>query len=313
MSVLKGNKSFYDYEVSDLLAWNLKAWLDYGLIEMGAYTNAIFSSTATSGLTDLKRAKDDRYADGQIYEAFGPHFIWETDVQPIGRSDKPVIASGVYIDNVFYPPPGSGNYTYTMDFRHGRVIFGSGLASGTSVKCEHSFGDIASYLVDDAEWKTITHEFTKGYDELESLSPSGMAQKLKKNRVWLPCVVIDVGDRTNEPLQLGGGEIHVFDVDYHIFSDKSFANRRLCDVLGNQYQTTISLFNINDFNFPYNYNGSVASGAMTYPVVSSDNSPYFWDRARVMTTDGGPMNPETDVYRGTCSHTIEIERHLITY
>lgn len=311
MAVLKGNKNFYDYEVSDFLAWNLKRWLDYGLLETGAYTNVAFN-LPTSGYTNLQKVKDDRHT-GSVYEALGPNFIWENDVNPIGRADLPINVSGVYVNNIFYTPSSSGNYPYYIDYRTGRIVFANSLPENTSVKCEYSFSYVATYLVDDPEWRTIEQNYLERYDDLESLSPSGMAQRLKQNRVWLPAVVIDVGDRTNEPLQLGGGEINAFNVDYHLFCDKSFTNRRLCDLISNQYQTTISLFNINDLDFPYNKNGSLNPNALTYPIASSRENQYFWDFAYIEATDGGPRPSDSDVARGEISMTINVDRHLITY
>lgn len=310
MAVLKGNKGFYDFEVSDFLAANLKRWLDYGLLEMGAYTNVAFS-LPTSGYTNLKRTTDDRY--GAVYEALGPNIIWESDVNPVGRNDKPIVASGIYINNVFYTPSSSGSYPYYIDYRLGRVVFASGIPQSTSVKMEYSFSDVASYLVDEKQWKIITEGFTKGYDELQDLAPSGISQYLKQNRVWLPCVVIDVGDRITEPLQLGGGEINSFTVDYHIFSDRAFTNRRISDTLNNQYQTVINLFNLDNMQWPYNYNGTIASGALTYPILASQNSIYFWDKAFISATVGGPRPESTDIYRSEITHTIDVDRHMITY
>jgi hypothetical protein len=311
MAVLKGNKGFYDFEVSDFLAANLKRWLDYGLLEMGAYTNVAFS-LPTSGYTNLKRTTDDRYS-GTVYEALGPNIVWEPDVNPIGRPDKPIVASGVYVNNTFIAPSASGSYPYYIDYKLGRVIFASGLPTSASVKMEYSFSDVSTYLVDEKQWKVITEGFTKGYDELEELAPSGIAQYLKQNRVWLPAVIIDVGDRSNEPLQLGGGEINSFVVDYHICSDRAFTNRRLCDLLNNQYQTTINLFNLNDMQWPYNYNGTIASGALTYPVLANQDSAYFWDKAFISAVVGGPRPESTDVYRGEITHTVDVDRHMITY
>ena len=316
MPVFKGKKSFYDYEVSDALAYNLKTWMDYGLLETGAYTIVSFSNASTSGYTNLQRVYDDRYGGhGRVYEGLGPGWVWEQDVSPVVENvTRPLIASGVRVNNVFYPTSStSGIYAHSIDFRHGRVLFNNSLPASDKVQCEYTFRDVATYLVDDPEWKTIETSYVGEFGLLEKLSPSGMAKHLKDNRVWLPAVMIDVGNRTNLPLQQGGGDINVFNVDYHIFSDSSFSNRRLADVLSNQYQNTLDLYDVNNLQFPYNYDGSVPSGALTYPVLANRESSHFWTYAYIEETSGGPMHTSTDVFRARISHTIQVDRYMITF
>jgi hypothetical protein len=314
MSVLKGNKSLYDYEVSDALAHNLKSWLQYGFLEMGGYT-VVSRSGATSGLSNLQRVYDNRYGgEGRIYEGMGPAWVWENDVTPIPTIDPPLVCSGIYVNNAFVlAGQTSGLYQHKIDFRNGRIIFASGISSTLSVRADYTFHNIGVYHADDPKWLTIVQEYQDNYNQLGPLSPSGMAQILKDKRVWLPSVFVDVVNRTTTGLQLGGGEINNFDVDYHIFADSPFINRRLCDTLNNQYQKVIDLFDVNNLVFPYNYDGSLASGAITYPNLGNRESPYFWSFAHVEETSGLTRQSGTDVYRGECSMNINIDRYLSTY
>ena len=64
MSVLRGTKSFYDYEISDILVENLRQMYSYGFIEMGAFTNIQFNSKA-SEYTILKSVYDDAIVTGK--------------------------------------------------------------------------------------------------------------------------------------------------------------------------------------------------------------------------------------------------------
>ncbi len=315
MPVFKGTRNFYDYEASDTLAYNVKSWLDYGLLETGAFTVVSFDNVATSGLTNLQRVHDERYGGtGRVYEGMG-HWVWENSINVLGDNPTmPLVASGVYVNNTFYPTAStSGTYAHKIDFRDGRVVFNNSIPSTAKVKCEYTFRDVATYLVDDPQWKTIVDGYTEKFEKIGSVSPSGMAQYLKDSRVWLPAIVIEVGDRVNMPLQLGGGDINSFDVNYHLFTDKAFSNRRLCDLLNNQYQTTLTLFNLKTVPFPYTYEGTIASGALTYPEMSDRNGPYFWAFGFIEETDGGPRTSATDVYRGELSHTINVDRYMFTF
>src|SRR5688572_24263958 len=114
MPVFKGTKSFYNHEISDIVAQNLKSWLEYGLLEVGAYTPITFDSPA-SGYTVLQRAYDDRYGADRVFEGLG-EWAWESDVSTSISGLDPVFrVSGVYVDDDFYPLSTSGAYAHTID------------------------------------------------------------------------------------------------------------------------------------------------------------------------------------------------------
>lgn len=319
MPVLKGNKYFYDYEATSALSYNIRRWLEYGLTEMGAYTIVSFSNPQTSGFTNLKRVVDDKYGgQGKVYEGAGPSWVWENDIVPIqnasGTIQRPLIASGVYINNTFYLTSStSGIYEHNIDFRTGRVLFKNTLPSGSRVSCEYTFRDIGIYGSETTEWKRIIQAASEKFNNADQNNPSGMFQILKSNRVYPPCIVVQVNTRTNSPLQLGGGEIASFDVDYHIFADKPATNAKLADVISNQYDKTLRLFDVNDIQFPFKGDGTLTGNPLTYKQLEADNSPYFWTFAHISQSEGGWRDSETDVFRAECSHLIDVDRYLITY
>jgi hypothetical protein len=314
MPVFKSSKGFYEYEVNDILVENLKSWIRYGLLELGAYTAAKFN-LPTSGLTILKRTYDDRSGgSGKVFEGMGPSWVWETDVSAV-QGNQPIFqVSGVYVNNTFYPTASTtGTYSHYVDYRNGRVVFNNALPSTDVVKCEYVFNNIDVFSTNSRQWKTITHEYEKQFNSLDGLSPSGMAAILKQNRVWLPSVVVDLQHITSEPLQLGGGEIAKAEVAYHIFADTAFSAYKLCNILGNEESKVLTLYDINKSPFPYNYNGSLASGAITYPNLSDRGSQYFWTYAQIEQATAIPYNSVTNVFRSETNHTISIDRYLSTY
>src|ERR1700744_2376464 len=162
MPVLKGQTNYYNYEVSDILAENLKQYYSYGLVEAGAYTNIRINDPNTSGYSILQPTNDDRYNVGQIYECLGAGLVWESNISPIGSTDAPFQVSGVYINNKFYSTSGTiGLYSHSIDYLNGRVIFNSGLSPLPTdlVQAEYSMRDIAVYLVDSHHWKTIVTQY----------------------------------------------------------------------------------------------------------------------------------------------------------
>lgn len=312
MPVFKTNKGFYDYELTDIVSYNIKTWMEYGLLELGAYTKVGFN-TPTSGYTILKRTYDDRYGNNRVFEGMGPSWVWEEGIQGIDNPYATFAVSGVYVDDVFCPTSGI-NPAYIVDYRNGRIIFQNAVAEDTEVKCEYVFRDIGVYLTDSPQWKTVIKEYEQNLVDLEDLSPSGMASILKENRVWLPSVFINTLNTTNEALQLGGGHLATCTIGINILSEYPFACRKLADVLISQKDQTFKLFDINKVEAQQRYNGTVPSGMLTYPeLVSSKTNGYFWAFGHLANAYGGVSDTTTNVYRAEVTYFMDVERHLSTY
>lgn len=318
MSVFRSTKSFYQYDASDILAHNLKERLKYGLLEMGAYTVVKFSTEA-SGYTNLKRVRDERFSyhpsSGSSYEGIGEHWAWETDVTSIASGISSIyVPSGIFINNTFMlTATTSGTFSHKIDFRNGRVIFDNPIPSASAVKCEYTFNDVAVYLNDDPQWKSIVDEYVTRFANIDSLSPSGMAMKLKEDRVWLPCVVVDVHSSDHTGLQLGGGELTTYRVSYHIFSDYPFIAKKLSDLLNGEENKVFNLYDVNTAAFPYNFDGSLNSGRDTYKNLSADGNDNFWTFAHIKKSRGGVVGSITDLYRAEIINDIDVPRYISTY
>lgn len=312
MGVLKGSRNFYKYDLTDIVTENVRAWLEYGLVEMGAYTNVTYSDASTSGYTKLQLVNDNRYTDGRVYEGYGPSWIWETSVSVPGGYTAPFAVSGIKVNNTFYPSATSGIYSHKIDYKHGRIVFDTPVTSGI-VQCQYSFRDVDIVTSDSPKWQTIVDHYQDAYNDIGDLSPSGAAIFLKDRRVWLPTIVIATNTVRSKPLQLGGGEIVTCDVKTNILSDNSFISKRINDVLLNQYEHTLTLYDVETAPNTFNYNGTVASGALTYPQLSSRSGLYFWTFANVSQVFGGEQNEHSDLYNYLTDLRLEIQRYLSTY
>lgn len=312
MPVLKGTKSFYDYEVSDQVAINLKNMFDYGLIETGAYTNAVSGMTAYT----LQRVYDPRYGDDRVFEGMGPGWIWESGVTLNSNvtNSSPNRVSGVIVNGTFYSTntSTSGYANHVVDYENGRIIFASGVDTSAIVQCRYSFKDIGVYLSDSPQWRRVVEDFTTKFSTIGSLSPSGIASIIKENRVWLPCVVIETSKINTDPLQLGGGEFANCTVNYHVFSEKAFSCKRLSDMITEQDERTIRLFDVNSAPRTYEYDGTLASGVKTYQNIL-DNSQYFWTFGYINETDGGFIDNGSSLYRAEVRSIVSVSRYLSTY
>lgn len=313
MSVLKHGSSFYKHSGRDIVLDNIRTMYEYGLIELGAYTNVSFEGS-TSGYSVLQRSYDPRYGgEGRVYEGFGGSWVWEPDVANVASLDDPIIASGVWVNNVFQPSSGVGAYAHTLDFRNGRVIFDSAINSSDQVKCEYCIRDVEVYVANTPNWKRFLGDLRDRYYDIADHSPSGLTIKLKEDRVWLPCIVIDIDFNQSEGLQLGGGEKETFSLIYHIFSDYPFATQRISDVIANQHDRVIDLYNTNEIPPMLEYDGSVASGALTYKTIASRNHENFWTYGHINNTTSIGNGSILDLYISEMLQKIEVSRYLSTY
>lgn len=314
MPVFNGSKNIYQYELSDILAENVKNWVQYGLLELGAYTVSKLN-LPTSGYCTLKRVYDDRFGGaGRVYEGMGPSWVWQSGVTTNLSGAYPIFrVSGVYVNNSFYPTSTVGSYSHKIDYRNGRVIFDSSISKTDEVKCEYVYNNCDVVLTDSTKWRTIEQEYDKRYNNIDSLSPSGMASVLKANRIWLPCIGIDVDDIDTRGLQLGGGHIADCIVHYNILSDSPYFCVRISDTLNNQRDHTINLYDINKAPFAFNFDGTLSSSAKTYTELADRANSYFWTYGAITFSALSNMESDSSLFIRRVSHNFEVPRYLSTY
>jgi len=313
MPVLKGNNNFYDYSVSDVLGENLKQFYIYGLLEKGAYTAAIFSDTETSGQTTLQRSYDPRYGN-RVYEGMGPSWVWQDAASVPSGYASVFQVSGIYVDKTFYPTDTAGIYAHSVDYNNGRIIFDNGISDSVTVECEYVYNDVDILLSDESKWKKIVYDYTSQFNEIGSVQPSGLSSLIKENRGWLPTFVIEIDEIPNiNGLQLGGGEKQEFVVRYHVFASNPFVRNRLIDIVHGQFQKVLDLYNINDAPYHFNFDGTLASGALEYSILANRSGSYFYTYAYIQDSNGGKVNSSENLYRAEMKHIVNVDRYLSTY
>lgn len=316
MSIFRGTTGFFQYDATDILRYNLATWLDWGLLEAGAY-DSTDKDGRNSSLATLQEVKDERETDGTVFEAFGPSIIWQSGLNPVAGSPSVINVSGVWLNGSFVPNGTAGSNAFTVDYRNGRVVFDES-KTGSTVQMNYSFPHVAVYDSDSPQWKDIIESYTEaGYLDIGNNSPSGIASNLKERRVWTPCVIVDVQDRTTQPLQLGGGEINEYAVFYHVFGSRGFDVASICDRLNNQQNKRLKMFDVNKAKssgvIPYGYGGTVPDSVLEYPTLRDNNNGYFWTYGRIEESRGGRRSTFSDIYRGEIIQSVSLDRYISTY
>ena len=272
--------------LSDTLETNLIEYFKWSFLNIGAYFNVNIPTSGHFGGNHhrLRLSEKKGYTKGKVWESARKDWIWESGIE---YSPEPIQISGVYINGAFIPKDSTGNYSHTIDYPNGRIIFDNALNINTNVSCEYSPRYVQVYDTSVPWFHKLQMNSFRVDDSHYSLYGSGSFSLPVEHRVQLPAMVIRVLPIENRtPKEIGSlATWSNKEVDFHIISETDYELKQLHDVLQDCYNHTIILFNkkdiIDDQAFPLNYDGSLADNPKTYPqlIASSGNGGYEWKSA----------------------------------
>lgn len=310
-SKLKGVEHIGNALISDQLADNLVAFFDWGLLGVGGFFNVERNQSGVYGgnLSNLRLSDDIYYSQGQVWEGFRANWVWESGVE---YNYQPIKISGVYVNGTFYSSSASGAYEYSIDYPLGRVVFSNPISVNSTVSLSYSYKYYNFYKSDVPWFRNIVFDSFRNDDVYFQQYGSGVWNTLAQNRVQLPAVIVEpVPDRDFDGMQLGGGQWMHTDVLFHIFAESPSDRNTIFDVITYQNRKKLVLYDKNrmadDNRFPLTVGGSIASGALTYPLlISSDN--YGWKTAFIEKMSGQTLtNIIPNLYMAVVRATFEIE------
>lgn len=286
---------------------NIKSFLDWGLLNIGAFINVTRNQFNIYGnpLHVLKPTEDPNYAVGQVWQTMRKDWVWEESVTfnngvnpsvspspsvapSIPLSISPIDISGIYINNVFYPVgTNDPTYGYYIDYLNSRVIFTNPISTSTIVEMEYSYRWAQIYRYDNAKWwqqlQYRTDENALHFNQIQS----GDFSILSNNRVQLPAIIIEsVARAQSEPYELGNKSLIVDqDLLLHVISENRNDRNILIDILRLQQDKSIWLYDTNKVIennvYPFNIDGSINTNRLNYDQLVK-NSIYRWNEARLI-------------------------------
>lgn len=303
---LKGINDISESTLCDQLEANLIEFFNWGLLGIGAFFNVTTNLTEST----LRVTEEPRFAKGKVWEPFRNDIIWESGVE---YSFQPISISGVYVNNVFYPSSTTGAYSHYVDYNRGRVIFNTAISPSSTVKLEYSYRYFHFTNADVNWFRQVMFESFRIDNNQFFQYGSGVWNVLGENRVQLPAVVVEaVPRRSFQGYQLGGGQEVKQDILFHIFTENPWDRKTILDIISYQNEKTIKGFDKNlvaaNNKFVFNDNGSLASGALTYPqiVAPTGEGGCFWKNitfAGVTTQETISMPP---LYQAVVRGTFEV-------
>jgi hypothetical protein len=283
-TTLKNISDIGEPQISEIIRDNIVTFLDWGLLKVGNYFNvSIPTSGAYGGSRHILRpVSDPRYTDGQVWEGYRQNWVWESG---LSNTTDPITISGVFVNNTFNPNSGENFY---VNYPEGRIIFDTAIATSSVVQLEYSHKWVKTVAARDLPWFKEGHTRSFRVDDSNFIPGSGIRNQLAQTRIELPVIAVEtLNDRSYEGYQLGGSSWTHTDVVFHVISEDDTMAYRLADILANQSEKTIYLFDTDkmakDNRFPLDHNGSKSSNPLTYPdLVTATGDGGFRYTADVM-------------------------------
>lgn len=277
---LKGVVPHYGNDfLSNLLEVNLKAYYDWALLNIGAWTEINIADSGYYGanFSQLRPVSDPNYTDGQVWEAFRKDWVYEQNIDYIdttGGINNPSLNTGALVNGVL-------NTGYHVDYPNGQIIFDSAVSTSATVQTNFTFRDVQIYRADEAPWwREIQYYSMRPDSTLFSQIASGDWSIFAQNRVQLPAIVIEISPRGgHQGYQLGSETQYAHrDVTFHVIAEDNWSRNQLLDIISLQVDRKIWMFDSNQINtneaYPLNYQGSIANNNSYTGFVSATGYRY---------------------------------------
>ena len=273
-----------DNNLINQLEDNLKGFLDWGFLNIGGFVNINYPTSGLSGgsYSQLKLTTQPGYHSGQVWQTFKKDWVWETGVSYNNYSPIPI--SGVYIQSTLYPAPtGSGNYTYSLNYSMGQVIFNKPISASSNVNMSYSHRWCQVYKSStNPSWVELQELTTKPVPAINQ-SNKGDYNISANHRLQMPCIVIEPIARSySKPWQLGATNFAIDqDVLLHVFTENGVDNNKIVDIIRLQKDKTIQLYDVNKVvnsgYYPFNYSGSLNNNGKNYSDLVTNPS-LVWNK-----------------------------------
>lgn len=294
---------FGGYELTDQLQSNLKWFIDWGLLNRGAYGIYEFDSASwyDDDESQLHVVPDERYEQGRVWEGAGREWVWESGVSMSSGAVDPFRVSGVYVDGTFYPKTTLGINRHHVDYLNGRIIFDEPKSANDDIRAEYTRRSVHVGFADSADFRVM---MLKALEEfLTDTTPSGTP--VREHQIWLPSIFIEVATGKQRGLQLGGGQIKTRYVTFHIFADHPSDRNLLMDWLDYQSRTTFWMADLNNITFPFDEYGDIVSGVTNWPAMVTA---YPWKRLRIIDSNSATINSlNSQLFRARVVYEVEID------
>ena len=280
--------SFTEKSLLTNLEINMKAFLNWGFLNVGAYINVDIptNNIHNFGQHILKATKDQNRPNRVVWQS--PHKDWVYESGICFKDEQPNAFSGVYVDSSFYPAPtGNSTLSYTVDYPNGQIIFDQPVTTNTSVQASYSYKQVQIYNSNEFPgWKEIQFGVDQNSNNQFNKYDQGDFATAAEHRVQLPAIVIEADSREKStPFRLGDHYLIIKqDILLHVVAENKIDRHKIVDAIRYQKDRHIWLYDINrvveDKVYELNLNGSINPNGKNYETIVNLDS-YRWHLARI--------------------------------
>ena len=288
---------------------NLMEFFNWGLLEVGGYTEVYLDPTDPTGDDTLLPKKMPGQPDGKLWQAKNRNWIWEDS---LSSSRQPIAVSGVYIGNQFFQSGTTGIYSHKINYPQGMVVFDNAIPTNSEVRVEHSYRWLNFYNQDVPWFRDVIFDSLR-YEVGEDALPSGVIGLLNKNSIQLPAVVVEtVASRKSIPRQIGDLSQTVYqDFILHVLAETGEDRDTIIDVVSLQKDKTFYLFDMNARaaanSYSLDWHGSKVPGSKMYPqLVEPHPTGFQWKKCTFDKIVGQETSIYLPLFRSTIRVTLEV-------
>jgi len=294
----------------DELESNLKTWLDWGFLRIGAWFDVEYPTEGGYGgdFSILRRVDDPAFTAGTVWESARKDWVWEIDVDYVGLDtnthNPKVVANTVLVNTT------PTAYSW-IDYPLGRVHFSSPISLTAVVAADYSYRWVQVYKATTSQWwKELQYRSFRVDDAFFSQLDGGSWSIGGQHRIQMPTVVIEAVPRsTSRPYQLGDGSAWVNqDIICHVLAETASDRNKIVDILRGQFDSSLILFNSNSIStaedWPLDYKGMIVDSGQTYPMLVDDHP---WTQCRISRTEISEVDAlNSRLYEGRVRLTCEV-------
>lgn len=264
-------EGFNEYSILAQTEENLKAYLDWGFLNIGGFINCTGLDSNLYGMQDTKAVyyETPQYVSGRAWKTLHKPWVHESGISYGGKS--PTKVSGVKINTTFYPAPtGSGSVSYKLDYINGQIIFDKPIATGSKVYIDYSYKKCQVYKGSSCNW----------WGEFKNAIYSNLPNEYS---IHTPAIVIEPVNTANMiPYQIGDRSFYINqDFLLYIFADSAVERNNLADIIRLQKEKTFFTYDINKVikNNVYmlTYNGEINPSGLGYQNLITNPSYRYKD------------------------------------
>lgn len=282
--VFYGVKKLGDSLLINQLEENIKAFIDWGFLNIGGYVNVDIPTSGLYGGTfhELKTVVTPGYKDGQVWQSPKKDWVWQSGFyynDGYLDNNTPNSVSGIHIGDNFIPgPTGVAATGYHINYPLGQVIFDKPISKSSKVQASYAYRWCQVY-------KSSTDPYWKELQELTYKPPTTANQgdyNISANhRIQMPAIIVEpISNSYSKPFQLGRRDSWVYqDVFLHVFTENGSDRNKIVDIMRLQKESTIAMYDINKVVnsgvYPLDYRGSINPSGSYYHTLATDSA-FFW-------------------------------------